>query len=99
MGTSWQVHEHLYQLALTETFQSYDYGPAGNLANYGQSNPIKFDLTNIRNKKIVYYGIYDNEADVKLSFDNSGINNIVAFRKFEMDRNGFLVGRKKDWII
>lgn len=57
MGSSWKVYEHLFEIAKEQKFIRYDYGAFKNNELYKQSDPPKYDLTKIRNKKILLYGV------------------------------------------
>ena len=44
---------------LGQTFQAYDFGPAGNQARYGQSTPLVYDLSKVTCPVYIFWGAND----------------------------------------
>lgn len=87
MGTSYQVHFHLYQIAVTNVF-----------AALGDPALDPYPLRLSRNPKAVFYGEYDNPNDAIWLLTKYQIKNFVYFDKWPLDRIGFHISRSVDWI-
>ena len=64
-GTSILNMQHWSQMTQYPAYymQDYDYGTTENMQVYGQPNPPKYDLSQIRAPVATYFGIYDKLAD------------------------------------
>lgn len=58
-GTSVKNMYHFMQLVQQEKFQKYDYGVWKNIVVYKKSRPDEYDLTEIKNKVVIFYGNND----------------------------------------
>ncbi|XP_055375835.1 uncharacterized protein LOC129608376 [Condylostylus longicornis] len=76
-GGSIKQLQHYFQNYEQKKFQCYDYGTKLNQIYYGQSQPLIYNLSNIKAPVILYYGINDYiaaEEDVRLLYKNLGEN-------------------------
>ena len=51
---------------LGQTFQAYDFGPAGNQARYGQSTPLVYDLSKVTCPVYIFWGENDKTVAPKV---------------------------------
>lgn len=54
-------------MELGQTFQAYDFGPAGNQARYGQPTPLVYDLSKVTCPVYLFWGANDKVVDPAVS--------------------------------
>ena len=64
-GTSVKNIAHFAQLVRSASYQQFDYGPAGNMKQYGQPTPPAFDISDLKVPVALFTGGHDDLADPK----------------------------------
>jgi len=74
-GVSFKELVHYSQLIRSNHFRDFDYGPRGNLKQYGQKSPPVYDVTKINVPTALFMGEKDDLGDVK---DNENLINQIG---------------------
>ena len=85
-GTSTGLFVHYAQLYLSGNFESYDYGEEGNMENYGQPTPVKYDLGKVTAPTAIFKSDADDLADlIDIDLLVNELPNVVFDHFVELD--------------